>query len=204
MSEIRAHASGASSRKASLPRRRFETGLACLALGLAGCAAMDGQTRPDAAMGDSQALRLARLLEEAARTGDPRLEAAQGKMDALEAALIAAPEPALERAEQSQPATLPPAPDTTRMESVFHAVHIASYRSLELARRGWAIYAQNPVLEDLDAVAAPVRLAESGAWYRLKAGPFDTRGAARAACAALEARGEWCAVSDFNGRALNE
>lgn len=147
-----------------------------------------------------QPARLAALIETAARTGDPRLEAAGPEMDALEAVLTQAP--SLSQAgpgpAEAAPEPLLPGPPTGDMVSVFHAVHIASYRSLDLARSGWGLYRQNPALAGLEAVAAPVTL-DSGRWYRLKAGPFDTRGAAASVCAGLQAGGEWCQVTDFNG-----
>lgn len=187
---IRGHASGAC---------LFQASAAGAALILTGCASLAGPGPAPAA--DSPAMRLAGLLESAARTGDPRLERAAGEMAALETALTAPVTAAVVDPEpQPDPVTdaLPPAPDASRMASVFHAAHIASYRSLELAASGWQIYRQKPALSGLEAVAAEVEL-ESGRWYRLKAGPFDTRGAAAAVCAGLEARGDWCAVTDFNG-----
>ncbi|TGY87774.1 hypothetical protein E5163_12665 [Marinicauda algicola] len=175
--------------------RQASAGLAVLAL--AGCASAPAP----APVPDSQAARLAALLQAAARAGDPRLETAREEMAALESALTAG-----EAAPQVEPqpaASLDPPPDLSRMEPVFHAAHIASYRSMDLAGRGWAIYRQDPALSGHEAVAAEVEL-DSGRWYRLKVGPFDTRGAAASLCAELESRGDWCAVTDFTGTALAE
>lgn len=177
--------------------RQASAGLAVLVL--AGCASAPAP----APVPDSQAARLAALLQAAARTGDPRLETAREEMAALESVLTAR-EAAPQAQPQPQPAAaLAPPPDLSRMEPVFHAAHIASYRSLDHAERGWAIYRRNPVLSGHEAAAAEVEL-DSGRWYRLKVGPFDTRGAAAALCAELEARGDWCAVTDFTGTALAE
>lgn len=171
-----------------------------LVLLLGACQTLQGE--PEAEL-SGQPARLVALIEQAARTGDPRLETAAPEMQALEAALTH--EPTLSQAGvrplEAAPSALPPGPESGDMSRVFHAVHIASYRSLDLAEAGWTIYRQNPALTGLEAVAAPVTL-DSGEWYRLKAGPFDTRGVAAAVCAGLQARGEWCQVTDFNGMTL--
>lgn len=192
---IRAHASGAC---------LFQASAAGFALVLSGCATPPGPADP--AAGDSRAMRLAGMLEAAARSGDPRLEDAEAELRALEAVLTGpVSDPAAttrsEPVPEPEPVPLPPSPDVSRMVRVFHGVHIASYRSRELALSGWEIYRQNPALAGLEALTAEVEL-DSGRWYRLMAGPFDTRGAASALCAELEARGDWCAVTAFNGAAL--
>ncbi|WP_270374824.1 SPOR domain-containing protein [Marinicauda sp. Alg238-R41] len=171
-------------------------GLLLLLLPLAACASMP-ETREPVSYAHPQAQRVARQLEMAARSGDPRLEQAQGELDALDAALNA---PLQTTASEPQPA-YEPAPDLSGFSPVFHGVHVASYRSRELAETGWQTYRARSEFEGRSGVVSEVDL-DSGHWFRLKAGPYDNRAAAMAACAAVQQRAEWCQVTDFRGEAV--
>lgn len=86
-----------------------------------------------------------------------------------------------------------------------HAIHLASYRREDMARRGWAeLRARYPVLADLDARLELAHIPGQGDFLRLKAGPFDNGGAAREACGALSPSGQYCQATDFTGRMLGE
>ncbi len=84
------------------------------------------------------------------------------------------------------------------------AVHLASYKSAEAARKGWRdIAADHPSLIGvLTPVLSRVDLGSKGVFYRLKAGPFETWDKAEAVCKALLALSWTCAVLDFGGSAL--
>lgn len=86
----------------------------------------------------------------------------------------------------AEPGRLAPPPDMTGGSSLMHAIHLASYRREDMARRGWAeLRARYPVLADLDARLELAHIPGQGDFLRLKAGPFDNGGAAREACGAL-------------------
>jgi hypothetical protein len=179
--------------------------IACCALSLTACAT----TGPEAGRGGvhPQAAALADLLIETGRSDPERIEAAGAEMAALRAALTPpAPQsappaaPSMETAESLSA----PAPDLSGARSVMSAVHLASYRQLEHAAAGWLeLRAQHAsLLATLEPRLAEADLGERGVFLRLKAGPLDSPEAARALCAQVEAAGQWCAPSDFNGRAL--
>jgi hypothetical protein len=179
----------------------------CCGLSLAACAA----TGPDADISavHPQAAALADLLIETGRNDPDRIESAGPEMAALHAALTpptpqSAPTqaPSMEAAEAlSAPG---PAPDLSGARSVMSAVHLASYRQIEHAVAGWLeLRAQHAsLLTELEPRLAEADLGERGVFLRLKAGPLDSPEAARALCAEVEAAGQWCSPSDFNGRAL--
>ncbi|PIW27671.1 MAG: hypothetical protein COW29_10960 [Rhodobacterales bacterium CG15_BIG_FIL_POST_REV_8_21_14_020_59_13] len=142
------------------------------------------------------ASRLAADLDRRSRQDPASLDRVEDEMRTLALRLIAPPEPALEPD--------PVVPDPEGGVSLFHAIHLASYRSEEHAISGWAslqalfpdlLTSRTPRLEEAD-------LGSRGVFLRLKAGPFDTAAAARSACLQIEAAGGWCAVTDFTGRGL--
>lgn len=95
---------------------------------------------------------------------------------------------------------LAPAPDLDGSRSLLHAVHIASYRTPEQVREGWDVLsARHAVLSRLEPRMDAADLGERGAYLRLKAGPFDDAAAARAACEQIEAAGDWCQATGFDG-----
>jgi hypothetical protein len=131
--------------------------------------------------------------------------------DAEDAALIAQAQagwlglqdgdaPEAEAEPQAVPGGLAPAPDLDGSRSLLHAVHIASYRTPEQVREGWDVLsARHAVLSRLEPRMDAADLGERGAYLRLKAGPFDDAAAARAACEQIEAAGDWCQATGFDG-----
>jgi hypothetical protein len=104
---------------------------------------------------------------------------------------------------EAAPGHLAPAPDLDGSRSLLHAVHIASYRTPEQVREGWDVLsARHVVLSRLEPRMDAADLGEQGEYLRLKAGPFDDAAAARAACAEIEAAGDWCQATGFDGEPL--
>ncbi len=117
--------------------------------------------------------------------------------DAPEAEAEPSPEPEPSPAASGD---LAPAPDLDGSRSLLHAVHIASYRTPEQVREGWDLLsARHAVLSRLEPRMDAADLGERGAYLRLKAGPFDDAAAARAACERIEAAGDWCQATGFDG-----
>ena len=82
------------------------------------------------------------------------------------------------------------------------SVHLASYRKMDNARRGWKKLsaAHRDVLDGLEYRISVIDLGSSrGTYYRLKAGPFDDIKAARQVCKAMKARKNFCVITDFSG-----
>ncbi len=146
--------------------------------------------------GAQMAFRLAADLDRRSRQDPESLDRVEDDMRTLALRLAAPPEPA--------PESDPLAPDPEGGVSLFHAIHLASYRAEEHAVSGWdSLQALFPGL----LASRPARLEEAdlgsrGVFLRLKAGPFDTETEARTACRQIEAAGGWCAVTDFTGRDL--
>jgi hypothetical protein len=83
-----------------------------------------------------------------------------------------------------------------------YAIHLASYRRPADVGRGWrTLTAGYPrLLAGLQPRVAAVDFGDRrGTFYRLKAGPYDTRQEAAAACRRLRGAGLYCAVEDFMG-----
>ncbi len=74
------------------------------------------------------------------------------------------------------------------------AVHLASYRSMKQAERGWVQMkkAHKKVLGGLQHEVSKVNLGKKGTYYRLKAGPFGSKGAAKSVCGKLKRRRQFC------------
>lgn len=167
-----------------------------LALAVSACA-----TGPDRAGPQTRAQALASLLVETEAADPARVAAAESEMRALERALT--PAPAVSEPAPSRTAQPAPAPDLSGARSVMSAVHVASYREHRHAVSGWAeLTARHDGLAGRQARLSRADLGARGVFLRLKAGPFDTPGAAEAACDAIKASGGWCAVTDFSGEAL--
>lgn len=79
-------------------------------------------------------------------------------------------------------------------------VHLASYRSLKQAERGWAQIrrAHQSVLGDMSHEVSKVNLGRKGTYFRLKAGPLASDGEARQVCGQLKRRRQFCEPSTFN------
>ncbi|MGY6627574.1 MAG: SPOR domain-containing protein [Oceanicaulis sp.] len=166
------------------------------ALSVSACSATTAS--PDTPEG-MRAAALARLLEQTAAQDPARIAAADSEMSALEYALLAQSEPAQAAAPEPAPEPLP-APDLAGARSILHGVHLTSYRDPVHVAAGWrALQGTVPSLEGLSARVAPADLGERGVYLRLKAGPFDSRDAAQAWCARLQAGGHWCQPADFTG-----
>ncbi|GAB4526020.1 MAG: hypothetical protein Tsb0010_09540 [Parvularculaceae bacterium] len=88
--------------------------------------------------------------------------------------------------------------------SVMPAIHLASYRRLEMAESGWRQLASkyDAVLGAVSPRAEVADLGERGIFYRLKGGPFPSRDAAERACAAIREGGDFCRVTTFDGAPL--
>ena len=142
------------------------------------------------------ASRLASDLDRRAQYDPATLDAVEDEMRTLALRLAAPPEPL--------PEPDPVAPDPVGGTSLFHAIHLASYRVEENAVDGWqSLQALFPeLLASRSARLEEADLGPRGMFLRLKAGPFDNAAAARAACQQIEVAGGWCAVTDFTGRAL--
>lgn len=191
-----------------------------LAAAASACATTGTQPRADApveaAVADTQPARLAdataRELAHLARFEPETLDRVYPELRALAAALVGVdaamagdgpalpPEPAAGAAH-----ALPDAPDMSGGASLMHAVHLASYRREETARRGWVeLKAGYPVLADLDARLELAHIPGQGDFLRLKAGPFDSGAAALEVCGALRPSGQYCRATDFTGRTLGD
>ncbi|MBM08692.1 MAG: hypothetical protein CMF69_03840, partial [Magnetovibrio sp.] len=77
------------------------------------------------------------------------------------------------------------------------AVHLASYRSIKQAERGWARIkrAHRSVLGKLRHEVTKINLGKKGIYYRLKAGPFKNLTSAKRACGKLKRRRQFCEPS---------
>lgn len=74
-------------------------------------------------------------------------------------------------------------------------LHLASYRSAEQAREGWAALRQRypEELSGLKPQLGRVELGpDRGTYWRLNAGPVDSAARARVLCGRLEAQGQYC------------
>jgi SPOR domain len=82
-------------------------------------------------------------------------------------------------------------------------IHLASYQKKESVLAGWRDYRRQyqGVLDRLTPRVAAIDLKDGrGLFYRLKAGPFATAAAARAACTKIAAYpAGYCKVMDFSG-----
>lgn len=85
-----------------------------------------------------------------------------------------------------------------------YAVHLASYRIEENARRGWSqLSGKYPgVLGGLSPQVSIVDLPGEGRFVRLIAGPYESRLSAARACDEIKARGDYCAILGFDGAPL--
>ena len=68
------------------------------------------------------------------------------------------------------------------------AVHLASYRTRKNADKGWGLIrrAHKSILSGLDHQVTRVHLGKKGTYYRLKAGPVQSPGAATDLCRTLK------------------
>jgi len=94
-----------------------------------------------------------------------------------------------------QPAAASATPQAANDKANFR-IQIAAYRSEETARNAWVWLRDQhkELLEPLDARIARVEIKGKGTFFRLQAGPFDDRAAARQTCDALKERKLDCIV----------
>jgi hypothetical protein len=84
-------------------------------------------------------------------------------------------------------------------------IHLASYRSEGRAAQGWRDYRAHfkPLIDGLQPRVLGIDFNDGrGLFFRLKAGPFDTRADAQKICDAIRERGEFCKVEEFTGSSL--
>jgi len=188
------------------------------ALGVAGCAttttptpAVDAASAAavaptrNAQLADAMSRELAHL----ARFDPDAVDAVSPELHALANAVMAlnAPGDAVElpTAPGPVPTDLPPPPEAMAdAPSLYHGVHLASYRRTRTAQRGWdeLVLEHGDVLAGLEARLSEAEIAGQGTYLRLKAGPFDSAADARAVCQQLMAAGDYCAVVDFSGQRM--
>lgn len=148
---------------------------------------------------------LARELAHLSRFDPDRLDHVQAEMDALGLALARGPVVA-----PSEPTPVqelpPPPPEIAQAPSLFHGIHLASYRIEDNAYAGLAtLRAMFPdLVEGRQARLEAVTLDGQGEYLRLKLGPFDSRAAAQQACQAFTAAGAFCQTVDFSGYPLTD
>ena len=75
-------------------------------------------------------------------------------------------------------------------------IHLASYRKLEAAERGWEQLSTQygDILSGLSSVVREVDVPDKGVYQRLYVGPVVDEGEARDLCRRLQSRGAYCAV----------
>ncbi len=115
------------------------------------------------------------------------------------------PEPQVRTAAASPAATGPKA-DAEKMAPAAvgprPAVHLASYRSQQAANRGWTQLrrAHSGLLGKLSADISQINLGPGkGTFFRLKAGPLNSRGAAESLCGRLKSRRQYCEPTFMGG-----
>jgi len=74
------------------------------------------------------------------------------------------------------------------------AIHLASYRTEKSANKGWSkiVGAHKNLVGGLDHKISRVNLGRKGTYFRLKAGPFNSAGEAKAMCRKLKRRRQFC------------
>ena len=77
------------------------------------------------------------------------------------------------------------------------AVHLASYRTVKQAKRGWAQIRRmhNSLMKGLTHVVSRVNLGKKGVYYRLKVGPLPSAKVAKDLCRKLKRRRQFCEPS---------
>lgn len=110
---------------------------------------------------------------------------------------------------QAQRAAMPVAPQVTGEAARptaggRYGLHLASYRVIDNAYRGWDILLGRHVQELglLEPRIAAEDIPGLGLHYRLKAGPLATREEAVSLCERIKAGGDYCAVMAFDGNPL--
>ncbi|MCP5433000.1 MAG: SPOR domain-containing protein [Alphaproteobacteria bacterium] len=186
--------------------------LAPIAL-LAGCANWSGQSDELALRDEIAALRteIASLNATVGRLGAPPPAPMAVAPPSPLAETMAEPVGKTGPTPQGPPAPVPtnalphaPAAAAPGTGGAMFAIHLASYRTEARATEGWTeLRLRFPkALERLQPRLAEIEVPGRGAFWRLKAGPFATWGAADAACEPLRAENWICTVMDFSGSSL--
>ncbi|WP_417492813.1 SPOR domain-containing protein [Maricaulis sp.] len=183
---------------------------------LGGCATTGAATAPQTAaalppVAETQDARIADLvareLGRRARHDAASLADVSPELRALAQALAGpAPEPAV-AGDGARGGMLPPAPaEMLDAPSLWHGIHLASYRIHANAVSGWAeLQARFPaVLADREARLAAVTLPGRGDFLRLEAGPYDSLAEAREACMVIERAGAYCMPVEFAGQPMTD
>lgn len=85
----------------------------------------------------------------------------------------------------------------TATEAKSFGAHLASYRNIKNADKGWEILKNkyNDLLNDVEPVIKRVEITGKGTFYRLYAGAFENPSEAKALCDQLAKRGLFCTIS---------
>lgn len=80
-------------------------------------------------------------------------------------------------------------------------VHLASYRSIKQANAGWKTIQRRhkSLLDGMNSEVKKVDLGKKGTFYRLIAGPVESKAAQRQLCTDLKRRRQFCEASTFGG-----
>lgn len=140
---------------------------------------------------------------------DQRMAALESALGPITASVPkAAPKPVQSKlAASPKPAITEPAPQAANPQTSSSAavgLHLASYRTLDRLKEGWAeLKAAHPSeLTGLDVRIQRIDTGKNGVFRRLLAGPINSRTAADGLCQALSAKGVYCKTVTFSGSAL--
>lgn len=140
---------------------------------------------------------------------DQRMAALEGALGPITASVPkAAPKPAPAKpAATPKPAKAVPAPQATKPPASAAGpvgIHLASYRTLDRLKEGWAeLRSAHPSeLTGLDVKIQRIDTGKNGVFRRLLAGPVNSRTAANGLCQALSAKGVYCKTVTFSGSSL--
>jgi hypothetical protein len=92
------------------------------------------------------------------------------------------------------PAQLQPQSQPQAISGPQPAIHLASYRSVKQAERGWSQLkrAHQGILTDLNHTIMEINLGTKGIYYRLIAGPYNSGAQAKDVCRQLKSRRQFC------------
>ncbi len=142
------------------------------------------------------AMRQAEYFEPA----DPRRAVTRKIVTELDMALIQrvgpTPKPLEVAALGKTPVPVPGSDVSLRPAGTAFAVHLASYRTVNKANRGWRQLRQTfpDLLGETTGLLEQADLGDLGVFQRLLSGPFAERAAAERLCAALKAKDQFCRI----------
>jgi hypothetical protein len=151
-------------------------------------------------MGAEQRFAAAMRQAEHFEPADPRRAITREIVTELDTALIQrvgpAPKPLEVAAAGSPAAPTPGAEPSPTPQGAGFAVHLASYRTLNKANRGWRHLQQAfpDLLGRTTMTLEQADLGELGVFQRILSGPFAERAAAERVCAALKAKDQFCRI----------